>query len=247
MTPLQKGARGLGELFVTAGVVIVLFVAWQLWWTDATASRAQATTTTQLQQQWDHEEAAATPPAGATAGGSVSATEKPVPVGQAFAVLRIPRFGKSYVKPIYQGFSEKILNKGVGHYNHTQLPGEIGNFAVAGHRVTYGKPFNLIATLRPGDAIVVETATTWYVYRAVRHVIVTPTHTEVLAPVPMHPGQQPTSAWMTMTACHPEFSARQRYVEFAQLAQTLPKSSGRVPVGARRLPPQGLRTAPSGG
>jgi sortase A len=225
MTPLQKGARGLGEVLVSAGVVLLLFVGWQLWWTDATASRAQASTTAHLQQQWDAEP----PVAAGPAGGVVSATPKPVRIGTAFAVLRIPRFGKKYVKPIYQGFSEKILNKGVGHYNHTQMPGEVGNFAVAGHRVTYGKPFNLIATLRPGDAIVVETATTWYVYRAVRHVIVTPTHTEVLAPVPLHPGQQPTRAWMTMTACHPEFSARQRYVEFAVLDQTLPKSSGHVP------------------
>jgi sortase A len=224
MTPLQKGARGLGEVLVSAGVVLLLFVGWQLWWTDATASRAQASTTTRLQQEW-----AAEAPVAAPAGGEVSAAPKPVPIGTAFAVLRVPRFGKKYVKPIYQGFSEKILNKGVGHYNHTQMPGQVGNFAVAGHRVTYGKPFNLIATLRPGDAIVVETATTWYVYRAVRHVIVTPTHTEVLAAVPLHPGQQPTQAWMTMTACHPEFSARQRYVEFAQLQQTLPKSSGRVP------------------
>ncbi len=228
MTPLQKGARGLGELLVTAGVVLALFVGWQLWWTDQTAGRAQAATTTQLQEQW----AAQTPApsaAGGTANGAARDVEQPVPVGKAFAVLRIPRFGKSYVKPIYQGYSENILDKGVGHYTHTQLPGQVGNFAVAGHRVTYGKPFNLIATLRPGDAIVVETATTWYVYRAVRHVIVTPKHTEVLAPVPLHPGQQPTQAWMTMTACHPEFSARERYVEFAQLAQTLPKSSGRVP------------------
>jgi sortase A len=224
MTLLQKGVRGLGELFVTAGVVLALFVGWQLWWTDATAGRAQASTANTLQQQWDQ-----TPTPTSSPGAEVAGVVKPVPIGKAFAVLRIPRFGKGYVKPIYQGFTQKILDKGVGHYNHTQMPGEVGNFAVAGHRVTYGKPFNLIATLRPGDAIVVETATTWYVYRAVRHVIVTPDHTEVLAAVPQHPGQQPTQAWMTMTACHPEFSARQRYVEFARLQQTLRKSAGRVP------------------
>ncbi len=109
------------------------------------------------------------------------------------------------------------------------MPGQIGNFAVAGHRVTYGKPFNEIATIRPGDAIVVETATTWYVYRAVRHVIVTPDHIEVVDPVPQHPGQTPTQAWMTMTACNPEFSARQRYVEFSRLVQVLPKSAGKIP------------------
>ena len=97
-----------------------------------------------------------------------------MPLGDAFALIRIPRFGKKYVKPIYQGTELPILDKGVGHYTRPRCPGEIGNFAVAGHRVTYGKPFNEIATIKPGDAIVVETATTWYVYRAVRHVIVTP-------------------------------------------------------------------------
>ncbi len=161
-------------------------------------------------------------------------------MGDAFALIRIPRFGKKYVKPIYQGTELPILDKGVGHYTKSQMPGEIGNFAVAGHRVTYGKPFNEIATIKPGDAIVVETATTWYVYRAVRHVIVTPDHVEVVAPVPQHPGATPTVAWMTMTACNPEYSARERYVEFSKLEQVLPKSKRPDPGGARRRTGQGL-------
>jgi sortase A len=222
MTSTQRGARALGELLVTAGVVLALFVAWQLWWTDATAQRAQAATTKTLQQQWDQAP-------DAQPGALVDGQVKAVPIGKAFAVIRIPRFGKHYAKPIYQGYSEQILDKGVGHYNHTQMPGEVGNFAMAGHRVTYGKPFNLIATIKPGDAIVIETATTWYVYRAVRHVIVSPKQTNVLSAVPQHPGVQPTQAWLTMTACHPEFSARYRYVEFAKLQEILPKSAGQVP------------------
>lgn len=222
MNALRTGARGLGELLISLGVVLLLFVAWQLYWTDFTAGRAQASTTESVQKQW-----AAHPDS--APGALVDGKVKSVPLGDAFALIRIPRFGKSYVKPIYQGTELPILDKGVGHYTKTQMPGEIGNFAVAGHRVTYGKPFNEIATIRPGDAIVVETSTTWYVYRAVRHVIVTPDHIEVVAPVPQHPGQQPTEAWMTMTACNPEYSARQRYVEFSQLEQVLPKSSGQIP------------------
>ena len=222
MNALRAGARGLGELLISLGVVLLLFVAWQLWWTDVTADRAQATTTESIQQQWSkHPESAP----GATVNGKVT----PVPLGDAFALIRIPRFGKKYVKPIFQGTELSILDKGVGHYDKTQMPGEIGNFAVAGHRVTYGKPFNEIATIKPGDAIVIETATTWYVYRAVRHVIVTPDHVDVVAPVPQHPGQKPSAAWMTMTACHPEFSARERYVEFSKLEQTIPKVSGQIP------------------
>jgi sortase A len=218
----RAGARGLGELLITLGVVLLLFVAWQLYWTDFTADRAQASTTESVQRQWSkHPESAP----GALVNGKVKA----VPLGDAFALIRIPRFGKKYVKPIYQGTELSILDKGVGHYTKTQMPGEIGNFAVAGHRVTYGKPFNEIATIKPGDAIVVETATTWYVYRAVRHVIVTPSHIEVVAPVPEHPGATPTVAWMTMTACNPEYSARERYVEFSKLEQVLPKTSGQIP------------------
>jgi sortase A len=225
VTTAERGARTLGELLVTAGVLIALFVAWQLWWTDETAQRALASTTKTLQQQWDQPTAQPDAQPGALVNGQVKA----VPMGKAFAIIRIPRFGKRYAKPVYQGYSESILDKGVGHYNHTQMPGQLGNFALAGHRVTYGKPFNEIATIRPGDAIVIETATTWYVYRAVRHVIVSPTDTDVLSAEPEHPGVQPTAAWLTMTACHPEFSAKYRYVEFARLQQTLPKSAGQVP------------------
>jgi sortase A len=218
----RAGARGLGELLITGGLILLLFVAWQLYWTDYTTQRAQAATTNTLEQQWDK---APDSQPGALVNGKVKA----VPLGKAFALIRIPRFGKKYVKPIYQGTELSILDKGVGHYTKTQMPGEIGNFAVAGHRVTYGKPFNEIATIKPGDAIVVETATTWYVYRAVRHVIVTPSHIEVVAPVPEHPGATPTVAWMTMTACNPEYSARERYVEFSKLEQVLPKTSGQIP------------------
>jgi sortase A len=219
---LRAGARGLGELLMTLGVVLLLFVGWQLWWTDVTADRAQATTINSLQKHWAES-------GGKAPGGLINGKVSSVPLGDAFALIRIPRFGKKYVKPILQGTELPILDRGVGHYTKSQMPGEVGNFAVAGHRVTYGKPFNEIATIKPGDAIVVETATTWYVYRAVRHVIVTPDHVEVVDPVPQHPGQTPTESWMTMTACNPEFSARQRYVEFSQLVQTLPKSKGQIP------------------
>jgi sortase A len=219
---VRAGAHGLGELSITAGLILLLFVAWQLWWTDATTERAQATTTDTLEQQWAKDPAKAP---GALVDGKVNS----VPLGDAFALIYIPRFGKRYVKPIYQGTELSILDKGVGHYTGAQMPGQIGNFAMAGHRVTYGKPFNEIATIKPGDPIVIETATTWYVYRAVRHVIVTPNHIEVVDPVPEHPGQAPAQAWMTMTACNPEFSARQRYVEFSLLDQVIPKSRGHIP------------------
>lgn len=214
--------RGIGQTLITAGVIVLLFVVYEVYVTNYFADRAQAQVKSALKHEWQHD---TKDPLLALPGQSLP---KP-PDGKGIAYLYIPRLGHDYSYAIVQGTSNNDLEKGPGHYQGTALPGDIGNFAVAGHRVTYGKPFNEIATIRPGDAIVVETSNTWYVYRAVRHVIVTPNHVDVVAPVPQHPGQKPTQAWMTMTACHPEFSARERYVEFSELEQVLPKRNGQVP------------------
>jgi sortase A len=115
------------------------------------------------------------------------------------------------------------------------MPGQVGNFAVAGHRTTYGRPFNTIDKLRKGDVIVVETKTSYIVYAVDRHVIVTPSQVEVITPVPQHPGVTPTEAWMTLTACHPEYSARERYVVFAKLLRTIPRASG-LPASVMAIP-----------
>jgi sortase A len=97
---------------------------------------------------------------------------------------------------------------------------------VAAHRTTYGKPFSNIDLLQKGDVIVVETRASYIVYAVERHVIVTPDQVEVIAPVPQQPGVQPKQAWMTMTACNPRFSASQRYVVFATLVRSIPRSGG---------------------
>jgi sortase A len=224
---VRRTIHGLGELCITLGVVLLLFVAWQLWWTDIAAGQTQRQLTHRLEQQWGEP----APPRPSGASGSV--TLKEIPMGDAFALIRIPRFGHDYVRPILQGVELDILDRGVGHYPESVKPGEVGNFAVAGHRVTYAKPFNRIADLKAGDAIVVETRDTWYVYRVQSHTIVTPDRVDVVAPVPGEPGKKPTKRMMTMTACHPEFSARERYVVFSVLDQVLPKTGGAVPDALR--------------
>lgn len=228
---LRGAVHGLGELFITLGLVLLLFVGWQLWWTDVVSNRAQDQTTRDLEQMWKPRVVPkpGEPPAPAPVEPAVSS----VTFGSAFALIRVPRFGRDYVRPILQGTDLSILDEGVGHYADSASPGAVGNFAVAGHRVTYGKPFNQIAELRTGDPIVVETRTTWYVYRVVRHTIVTPDRVDVVAPVPERPGVRPTARMMTMTACHPEFSARLRYVVFSQLAQTISKTDGAAPAVLR--------------
>ena len=209
----------LGELLITLGLVVLLFVGWQLWWTDVTADRAQAQTIQTLERDFGHSPGV----------GDANVTPKAVPFGKAFAIMRIPRFGSSYARPILEGTNHDVLTQGIGHYAGTAMPGQVGNFAVAGHRTTYGKPFTDINTLRAGDVIIVETRSAYVVYSVQRHVIVTPDHVEVAAPVPQHPGTEPTEAMLTMTACHPKFSAAQRYVVFARLLRTIPRADGIPP------------------
>ena len=225
MRAVRALVQGLGELCITLGVLLLLFVAWQLWWTDVESDRAQLATTRSLEQTWQRELRAPS-----TTAKPVVRKVKDVPMGDAFALIRVPRFGADYVRPIVAGTELSVLEDGIGHYDDTAGPGEVGNFSLAGHRVTYGKPFNRIAELQPGDPIVIETRTTWYVYRMVSSSIVSPLQVDVVAPVPTRPGVVPTQRMMTMTACHPQFSARQRYVVFSQLAQTIAKTAeGAVP------------------
>ena len=217
----------LGDLFVTAGLLLLLFVAWQLWWTDVEADRVQSGTVQALTRDFgNHDE-----PAG-------SAVERPAgDFGKAFAILRIPRLGADYARPVLEGTGTDTLQRGVGHYDGTAKPGAVGNFAIAGHRTTYGRPFHDIDRLRKGDTIVVETKSGYSVYAVDRHLIVSPTAVDVIAPVPGQPGAKADGAWLTMTACHPKYSAAQRYVVVSKLVHTYTRAQGM---------PAGTLTAPSG-
>jgi sortase A len=215
---LRLFARGLGQLLITAGVLILLFVAYELWGTGFYTQAQQHKLETTIQQQWK------------TSGPDVStlAVDK-VPLGTGVAVLFIPRFGAHYHFVVVEGTGFSELQRGPGHYPGTALPGQAGNFAVAGHRTTYQHPFKDIANLRRGDYIVLETKEHWFTYR-IEDIpgtnipwkeIVAPTAVQVAYPVPdqRDPAKQPTLKLLTFTSCHPEYSARQRYVVHAMLVQ----------------------------
>lgn len=238
MKALRWVVGTIGELLITLGVLLLLFVAWQLWWTDVTANREQAVAIQALERGFTHDSYPTGSP-GPTATPDPLATLKNVPFGEAFGIVRIPRFGAGYARPVLQGTDHQTLGKGIGHYVGTAMPGEIGNFATAGHRTTYGKPYADIDKLRPGDFIVIETKDNYIVYAVQRHVIVTPDHVDVIAPVPQHPGATPTEAWMTMTACHPKFSAQQRYVVFSKLIRIFTRAGG-LPASFMAVPAGGV-------
>ncbi|MGC3953830.1 MAG: class E sortase [Propionicimonas sp.] len=209
-----RGVIGIiGELMITVGVVLGLFVAWQLVWTDVEGDARQGEEVQRLEETFQTPSEAPT-------------TLEPAEIGKGFAIVRIPRFGAKYAKPLIEGKDRATLQKGIGHYPETVMPGEIGNFSMAGHRTTYGKPFNKIAELKHGDLVIVETAQAYYVYEVYEDLIVLPTQVEVVAPVPSKPGEEPTEALMTMTSCHPMFSSRQRWVTHGRLVQTIPHQDG---------------------
>lgn len=221
----------VGELLITAGVFLGLFVVWQLWWTDVQAERIHTEVLAEL--EW-------TPPPVPVDDGPLVSPEyrddPPVmaepPIGEVFAQFYVPSWGADYISPIAQGVDKAtILDRlGIGHYPGTAMPGDLGNFAVAGHRTTYGKPFHLVADLREGDALVVRTEDTWYVYRMTSHEIVWPSQVEVVSPVPgVKPGEplpELTQRFITMTACHPMYSAAQRYIVHGELDYWSPVDEG---------------------
>lgn len=227
----------VGEVLITIGLVLALFVAWQLWWTDVVADAEKDRIIAEL--GWvrtadDLPGALGPDPAGPAEQAPVEQRTGPAPVlaepphATTFASLRVPRWGQDYVSLISQGTTRRdVLDVlGNGHYPGTAMPGGIGNFAVAGHRTTYGKPLNGVAELRVGDPLVVQTTDTWYVYRVTETMTVAPSEVGVILPVPSQPGVAPSRATMTLTTCHPMYSAAERFVVHATLESWLPVAEG---------------------
>ncbi|MEO7429594.1 MAG: class E sortase [Acidimicrobiales bacterium] len=220
---LAKVLGAIGRTCITAGVLILLFVAYQLWGTGIREAQAQH----RLEEQFAEVLGAAgststsstsstsspsSPSSSTTApGSSVPSTVPPlapVPEGESTAHLRIPKIGVD--KIVVEGIALPDLKKGPGHYPDTPLPGQEGNAAIAGHRTTYGAPFNRIDELVAGDEILVDTTQGSFRYVVSEQLIVPPTQVDVL--------DDKGDDRLTLTACHPKYSARQRIVVVALLA-----------------------------
>ncbi|WP_344245695.1 class E sortase [Actinocorallia libanotica] len=221
---MRTVVRLLAELLITAGLVIALFVAHLTWGTDDYARRAQAGLNDELDALWRKQ---TTVSAAVRPGGPrmVPQTAARPERGRAFAVIRIPRFGSAWRYATVEGVSTADLAKGPGHYPGTAMPGQVGNTVFSGHRTTYGGPFNRVGELVAGDQILVDTATATHVYRVTGHKVVLPTDVSVVAPVPGKPGARPEKARLTLTTCHPKFSAAYRLIVFAELARSEPRAS----------------------
>lgn len=230
--PRDTGIRAvvgfIGRGLITLGILVLLFVAYQLWGTAIYEARAQNQLETDFEQRLQEVESNATEnqapdDLGGAEGEDGSFLDEPVPAsfteGEAAFKIEIPDAGVDRI--VVQGVSIPDLRKGPGHYEFTPMPGEIGNAAIAGHRTTYGQPFHNLDKLEPGDEVTTTTLSGTFVYDVVKTEVVQPTDVDVLEP----PGKNTYvgdeipegGAMLTLTTCNPKYSAAERLVVFAAL------------------------------
>jgi sortase A len=225
---LARGVQVAGELLITAGLVVLLFVAWQLWWTNVESDTRQREVVKDFAENL---KAASGPAAPSPADASLAYGAPPVGAepaeGATIGIIYVPRFGADYTRPIVQGTTPAVLDTlGLGHYPGTSMPGAVGNFAVAGHRQTHGAVLDNIDTLTPGDRIYVQTRDGYYVYVFRNSQIVLPSRRDVLLPVPTLPAASPKESYLTMTSCNPRFGSQERIIAYSLLERWQPASAG---------------------
>jgi len=220
----RTALRGVGKTFITAGTLILLFVAYQLWGTGIAEARAQHRLTRELAARGIHattSPVSAPPTTAPPAGPTTTAVPlPPPPPGGALAILTIPRIHIDAA--VVEGVGVSDLKKGPGHYPKTPLPGQPGNTAIAGHRTTYGAPFYHLNEVAPDDDIFLSTSNGTFHYKVVLQHNVDPSDVKVIDPTPDNR--------LTLTTCTPRFTASQRLVVVARLIGPATVAPTAVPV-----------------
>jgi sortase A len=211
--PARRAIRELGLTLISAGFVILLFVAYQLVGTGVAEAHSQASLKKQFNAALAHSKSTTPGSDSPTVGGSAAGAplNPSVPSGGAIDHLVIPKIGVN--KFVVEGVAESDLVKGPGHYPQTVMPGQAGNAAIAGHRTTYGAPFYDLNELSLGDPIYITdlAGRTWVYEVSQRPEVVSPSDVAVLDPTPY--------AELTLTTCNPRFEATSRLVIVARLSQ----------------------------
>lgn len=194
---IQRVLFVFGLASILTGLGFLGYVGWQYFGTNVVSKQAQQEITQDMTTAWDD---------------GVD--------GDAVGLLRVERFGADFEVPIVPGFDDAALASGVGWYEERALPGEVGNFVIAGHRVTHGEPFRDFLELRQGDEVVVETRTHIYTYELRDNGTdrtLDFTQGWPLNSVPGERGVEPTEKLITMLTCSELFHTRNRQVVFGEL------------------------------
>ena len=247
---MRRVLGAVGRVLVTVGLLLLLFVAYQLWGTGIYQARAQNDLEQQFKQSLERSGTTTTTAPTPTTAATATTSPPPEslgpltapPEGDAVGRIGIPKIGVDQY--VVEGVNVDDLRKGPGHYPSTQLPGHEGNSAIAGHRTTYGAPFGDLDQLNPGDEITVATVQGKFNYKVTEQRVVDPSEISVLdpSPDPAHPGHQ--LATLTLTTCNPKYSAAQRLIIRAQLVlpagQQLPLAPTKTPDGDKATTIGGL-------
>ncbi|WP_282087406.1 class E sortase [Streptomyces tendae] len=224
---VARAVSVFGELLITAGLVMGLFVVYSLWWTNVVADRAADKQADKVRDDWAQDR---------VGGGGPGALDTKAGIG----FLHVPAMGEGDVL-VEKGTSMKVLNDGVaGYYTDpvkATLPtsDEKGNFSLAAHRDGHGAKFHNIDKIEKGDPIVFETKDTWYVYKTYAVLPETSKYNvEVLGGIPKESGKKKAGHYITLTTCTPVYTSRYRYVVWGELVRT-------EKVDEDRTPPEELR------
>lgn len=215
----------IGELLLIGGLGVFGYIVWQPWHTGLTVTGKQTELSAAESAKWDESYDAS------GYDGEIPVTKTPG-AAEIFAVLHVPSFGTTYANTVAETTDWwTVLNldeKGIGHYETTQMPGEAGNFALAGHRSgPLINSFREIMNLRVGDPLFVETEDGWYTYRFRSIEYVLPTETDVLNPFPRVDGTPGEDQILTLTTCHPKLAGSdERAIAYSVFEGFQPRSDG---------------------
>ncbi|MDH6451446.1 MULTISPECIES: class E sortase [unclassified Streptomyces] len=217
--PIAMAVSVFGELLITAGLVLGLFVVYSLWWTNVVADRAADKQADKVRDAWTER----------TTGGPGALDTK-----NGIGFLHVPAMKNGEVL-VEKGTSTKILKDGVaGYYTDpvkATLPtsGKNGNFSLAAHRDGHGAKFHNIDKLKKGDPIVFETKDEWYVYKVYAVLPETSKYNvKVLGQIPKESGKKKAGHYITLTTCTPVYTSRYRYVVWGELVRTQKVDSERT-------------------
>jgi sortase A len=217
---VHRALRILSTALITAGLVVLADAGLTVVWQEPVSAAYGSLKQGQARDDLDHLEAEFPTQEDLAAVSGIAESAKRAQIladrfedrikeGDAIGTIDIDRINLNAV--FLQGTDTATLQYGPGHYLKTSLPGQPGTVAIAGHRTTYLAPFRHINEIEDGDEIRLEMPYAAFTYEVTRHEIVDPEDIKILRPIEYDQ--------LVLTACHPLYSAAQRWAVFAKLTR----------------------------